>query len=88
MNVIQFDLDELLTLQVMYNPLKKVLEYLLARDKSISDSLSNIEQHVNTHDGKIDGLQGKIDATNTNLSLLQDIGKKHQEQLQDCIPLN
>jgi len=39
----KFDLDVLLKTNYEYEPLKKVLEYLLAREKTNSDKLNKIE---------------------------------------------
>ena len=40
-----FDLNDLLTINTDYNLLKKVLEYLLSRDKNMANRLSKLESN-------------------------------------------
>lgn len=84
MNMIEFDLDSLMNLQLMYNPLKKVLEYLLVRDKALGDSLSKVEIKLDSHENKFTELQKNIIETKSSVSMLQDITKKHEDQIVEC----
>ncbi len=42
----KFDLDSLLKINYEYEPLKKVLEYLLSRDKAAGDRLTKLEGDI------------------------------------------
>jgi len=81
----QFDLNSLMSLQMTYDPLRKILEYLLDRDKAIGDSLFNLEDRVNSHDKKITELQGTVDTTKSSLSTIKDMEKLYKDQIADCM---
>ena len=79
MNNLEFDLDSLMVMQ--YNPLRKVLEYLLERDNVITNSLSKLDQRANEHDKKFTEVHTNMDEV---LALTKNISGKYESQNEDC----
>ena len=84
MSTMQFDLDSLMALQLMYDPLKKVLEYLLSRDKAVSDSLTNLQERVSANETKLNEHQDKIETTKTSVDSIKELTDKHDDQIAEC----
>lgn len=81
MTELQFDLDTLLDLQVLYNPLKKLLEHLLLKDKLLTTSLAELEQRLSSHEAKLNSHQEFINATNVTVNSVQGLIRTHDEQI-------
>ena len=79
MNNLEFNLDSLMVMQ--YNPLRKVLEYLLERDNVITNSLSKLDQRANEHDKKFTEVHTNMDEI---LALAQNVSGKYESRNADC----
>ena len=82
MSSAQFDLKSLMNLQFFYDPLTKVLEYLLERDKAISSSLIRIDQRLDSNDNKIVEVQTGLDITKANYNLMRELIDKHENEIE------
>jgi len=84
MSELQFDLDTLLDLQVFYSPLKKVLQYLLLKDKTLTSSLNELEEKVNSNVSKMNEQQERLNSMNITVNELQELTGTHGEQITEC----